>query len=130
MEDLVDDVRDGKRRINHDAGSGDVFLGPVQTDDEIALRWLRAPLVSRALVEPRLQGAKIDVEDEDFVKQVNELREVARAAAEERSGLVLFSHQGLYSTHVPDVVLVPCAVDRLARFGIALEARALSPLMA
>lgn len=57
------------------------------------------------------------VQDEDFVTQVNEPREVAGAAAEERSGLVLFSHQGLFSTHVPDVVLVPCAVDRLARLG-------------
>ena len=119
-KDLVDDVCERWRRIDPDAGPGDVFLGPVQSDDEIALRWLRAPLVSRSLVEPPVQGFEIDVEDKDLVEQIDEPQEVARAAAEEGDRLVLFGHQGLYSTHVPDVMLVHGAVDRFASLGIAL----------
>ena len=94
-KDLVDDGWEWWRRVDHDTGTGDVFLGPVQSDDEIALRGLRAPLASRSLVEPPVQGFEIDVEDKDLIEQIDEPREVARAAAEEGGGLVLFGHQCL-----------------------------------
>ena len=67
-----------------------------------------------------MQGVEIDVKDEDLVEQIEKLREVARAAAEEGDGLVLIGHQGTYPTHVPDVVLVHGAVDGLASVGVAL----------
>ena len=118
--DLVDDLCERWRRIDDDSDTGDVFLGPVQSEDEIALRRLRAPLVSRSLVEPPVQGVDIDIEDEDLVEQIDEPREVAGAAAEERDGLVPFGHQGPNSTHVPEVMLMHGAVDRYAGLGIAL----------
>jgi len=40
-KDLVDDVCERWRRSDHDAGPGDVFLGPVRSHDELAFRWLR-----------------------------------------------------------------------------------------
>ena len=92
----------------------------MQSHDEIAYRLLRAPLVVRALVEPPVQGVEIDVEDEDLIEQVDELREVARAATEEGDALAMVGDQGLHAAHVPDVVFVRCLPRGLTSSRIAL----------
>ena len=61
-KDFVHDVCNRWGRIDHGARARDVFLGPMQSHDEIAYRLLRAPLVVRSLVEPPVQGVEIDVE--------------------------------------------------------------------
>src|SRR6478672_2551487 len=88
-KDLADHVRERSRRVDHHSGTWDVFLCPVESDDEVTLGWFRSPLVLRALVEPPVQGFEINVEDEHLVELINELREVARASAEERDGLLM-----------------------------------------
>jgi hypothetical protein len=87
-EDLTNYVSDWSCRVDQDSPIWDVFLGPVESDDEITLGWLRPPLVLRALVEPPTQGFEINVADEHLIEQIDELREVARASAEERDGLL------------------------------------------
>ena len=54
-----------------------------------------------------MQRGEVHFEDEDFVEQVDELREVPRATAEERSRMVAVSDEGSHLVHIPDVVLVP-----------------------
>lgn len=78
-------------------------------------------LVLWSPVEPSLQAVEIDVEDEDFVEQIDELGEIAGAAAEEGDVLVPVGDQALHSTHVPDVVLVRCATCGLTSLRIALK---------
>jgi len=119
-KDLADHVRERSRRVDHHAGIWDVSLGAVESDDEVTLGWFRSPLVLRALVEPPVQGVAINVEDEHLVEQIDELREVARASAEERDGFLMVCHQSPNSPHVPDVVLVRSGIGRFTSFGVAL----------
>ena len=74
----------------------------------------------RSRVEPPVQGFEIDVEDEDLIEQVDELREVARAATEEGDALAMVGDQGLHAAHVPDVVFVRCLPRGLTSSRIAL----------
>lgn len=119
-KDLADHVRERSRRVDHHPGTWDIFLGPVESDNEVTLGWFRPPLVLRALVEPPVQGFEINVEDEDPVEQIDELREVARASAEERDGLLMICHQSPHTPDVPDVVLVRSGIGRFTSRGVAL----------
>ena len=78
----------------------------------LALRGPRTPLVTGPLVEPAEQGVQVDLEHEDVVEQVDEVREVAGAAAEEGHGRTVVGDQLADPTDVPEVVLVQGGVDR------------------
>lgn len=96
-------------------------FGEMQPRDEIAFRLLCAELVFWSLIESPAQSVQVDLQDEDFVEQVLELREVPRAAAEEGEALPLVGDQGSDSVHVPDVMPVRRhGVRRLTRFWVPL----------
>lgn len=119
-EDLADHVGERSRRVDHHAASWDVFLCSVESDDELTLGWFRSPLILRALVESLMQGFEINVEDEHLVEQIDELRGVARASAEERHGLLMVCDQRPHSSDVPDVMLVDSGIGRFTSLGVAL----------
>ena len=88
---------------------------------EIAFPLLCAELVLWSLIESPIQSAQVDLQDEDFVEQVLELRKVPRASAEERDALSLVGDQSSDSVHVPDVMPVRRhVVRRLTRFRVSL----------
>src|SRR6476659_2307627 len=93
----------------------------MQPRDEIAFRLLSAELVFWSLIESPVQRVQIDLQDEDAVEQVLELREVTRAAAEEGDALILVGDQGSDFVHVPDVMpMRRHAVRRITRLRIPL----------
>lgn len=107
-KDRVDDLSQRRSRIDHHARPGDVLLGLVESDDQLPLGWVRAPLVVRTLVQPPVQRVEIDVEDEDLVAVVG--------------------CQYPYAMHGPDVVLVHgSSSERLASLGVALVGQPRSP---
>lgn len=100
------------RGVDDDAVLRDVPLCVVPSDDERAFRRRPAtPHLVRSIVEPALQRGKVHFEDKDAVEQIDELREVPRATAEERHRLALVGGQGPDPLHIPDVVLVRGALD-------------------
>src|SRR5215216_5886823 len=75
------------------------------------------PLISRSLVKPPIQCVKVDLENKDVVKQIDEFREVPRTTAEECYRLILVGDQGFHLVYMPDVVFVyRKAGDALHRF--------------
>lgn len=105
-EDVVDDVSERTGCVDHYARRRDVFPRVMETNDEVALRRLGAPVVRRALIKPVMECVAVDVEDEDFIEHVEELVEVAGAPAEEGGALVAVGCDGSYEIDVPDVMFV------------------------
>ena len=119
-KDLVDDLLERCGGVDDDAVRRDALLRLMPTHDASAFRrYAAAPLLVRPLVEPPMQRGKVDLEDEDGIEQTDELREVARAAAEERRRLARVGDKGLHLLDVPDVVLVTEPVHRLTGLRIA-----------
>jgi hypothetical protein len=119
-EDVVDDLHERAGRVDHHACGWEVFLRPVESEDEVALGGPGAPLVPRALLEPSVEGVRVDVEDEDLVEDIEDHVEVAGATAEEGCALLSIGSHRSDAVDVPDVVLVVGRVGRLTCSGFAL----------
>ena len=50
-KDRADHIRERSRRVDHHPSTWDVFLGPVESDNEVPLGWLRPPLVLRGVFD-------------------------------------------------------------------------------
>ncbi len=119
-EDLVDDVRERAGCVDHHARRWDVFLRPVEPDDEVALGRLGAPLVQWSLIQTFMQRVDVDVEDEDLIEQIEELMKVAGPTAEEGGALPSVGCSFSHKIDVPDVVFMVGRVGRLTGLGVAL----------
>jgi len=119
-KDLVDYVRDRRICVDHDTVLRNVFSRLMQSRNELPFRFPPAPLIFRSLVKPPVQGVEVDLEDENAVKQLNEVCKVPRTPAEECYRRIIAGDQGFYSIHMPNVVLVRAALNRITSFGIAL----------
>ncbi len=67
-DDLVNDARDRRGRVDYDAVLRDVFFRLMQSHNELPLRWFCAPLIFRSLVKPPVQCVKVDLKDKYAVK--------------------------------------------------------------
>ena len=92
----------------------------MQSLDELPLRGSSAPLVVSSLVEPPVQGVTVDLEDEDAVEQVDDVREVPRASAEVRHLGTLVGNEGSYPVQAPHMMLVRAAGHRFTRSRVTL----------
>jgi hypothetical protein len=107
-QDLVDNMREWSGCVDGDAPSRNVRLRAMQPEYEVPFRLpaLPSPLVVPPVVEPASQGFGVDLEHEDAVEQVNELREVSRSTTQERHRLALICDERLHFVDPPKVVIV------------------------
>ena len=119
-KDLVHDSRDRRGRVDDHTIVGEILLGLMQAHDEFTLLRSSAPLVVWSALQPPPQGVRVDIEDENAVEEVNEGVEVPGTTAEEGHRLALVRDQSLDLVHLPQVVLVRAAGDRLPSLRITL----------
>src|SRR3954451_21918360 len=100
----------------------------MQAQSELPLLGPSAPLVLRSLGEPPDQRVRVDLQDEEPVEQVEELREVPGPTAEEHHRRVPAGDQRSPLVHVPDVVLVSSTLRRSASLGVALVRKLVVPI--
>ncbi|MFK4296159.1 hypothetical protein ABH924_001296 [Arthrobacter sp. GAS37] len=107
-QDLVDNVRERSGGVDGDATSRNVRLRAMQPEYEVPFRLpaRSSPFVLPPVVEPASEGFGVDLEHEDAVEQVNELREVSRSPTEERHRLALICDERLHFVDPPKVVIV------------------------
>src|SRR5665647_1373628 len=72
-KDLVDYVRDGRGGVDHDTVLRNVLSRLMQSRNELPFRLPSAPFIFRSLVKPPVQGVEVDLEDENAVKQLDEV---------------------------------------------------------
>ena len=105
-KDFVHDAGKLLCSIDYDATIWQVFLCGVQTQDAITLAFAPAPVVIGTVVEPFIECLCINVQDEDLIKNIQELIEISRTAAEESDFVVLTGCQPPHFFHIPKITCV------------------------
>ena len=83
FQNLIHDVFNRRSGVDYDSTLRDIFFRCVQLPDELPFGRSSAPLSFRPLGKPSGQRVKIDLENKNPVEQINEAREIPRAATEE-----------------------------------------------
>ena len=72
-EDLINDARERDGGVDDNTVSWNLFFRLMQSRNDFPFRWPSAPLIFRSLLYPPVHCVKVDFQDKNSVKQIDEL---------------------------------------------------------